>query len=69
MANRVYREQSDETVKKISASMREYHANRDIDSKRASAKKQSDSMKRYWAGVPSRYGVMDSEQRDGGWKS
>lgn len=38
MANRVYREQSDETVKKISTSMREYHANRDIDSKKSISK-------------------------------
>ena len=57
MAQRVYREHSQDTVKKISTSMREYHANRDGDSKRESARKQSDSMKRYWAGIPKRYGV------------
>jgi hypothetical protein len=61
MAQRVYREHSQETVKRISASMVEYHANRDVDSKRESARKQSDSMKRYWAGIPKRYGVQRDE--------
>ena len=61
MAQRVYREHSQETVKKISASLKEYHANRDVDSKRESARKQSDSMKRYWAGIPKRYGVQQKE--------
>lgn len=61
MAQIVYREHSQETVKKISASMREYHANRDVDSKRESARKQSDSMKRYWAGIPKRYGVQQED--------
>lgn len=61
MAQRVYREHSQETVKRISASMVEYHANRDVDSKRESARKQSDIMKRYWAGIPKRYGVQRDE--------
>ena len=61
MVQRVYREHSQDSVKKISASMREYHANRDVDSKRESARKQSDSMKRYWAGIPKRYGVQRDE--------
>ena len=61
MAQRVYREHSQETVKKISASMREYHANRDVDSKRESARMQSDSMKRYLAGIPKRYGVQQED--------
>ena len=61
MAQRVYREHSQETVKRISASMVEYHANRDVDSKRESAWKQSDSMKRDWAGIPKRYGVQQED--------
>lgn len=61
MAQRIYREHNKDSIKKISDSMKEYHANRDIDSKRATAEKQSDSMKRYWARIPKRYGTQQGE--------
>lgn len=54
MAKRFYREPSEETIKKISDSMKQYHANRSVGEKQATSAKQSASMKRYWQGVPSR---------------
>ena len=52
MAQRIYRETPKDVRKKQSDSMKAFHANRTIDDKRASAEKQSMSMKRYWAGIP-----------------
>ena len=54
MAKRYYRELSDETKKKISDGMKDFHSNRTIDSKRSSAKKQSASMQRYWQSIPNK---------------
>lgn len=54
MAQRIYRETPQEVRKKQSESMVAFHANRSIDDKMASAAKQSQSMKQYWAGIPSR---------------
>ena len=52
MGQRFYREHKTETIKKISDSMKDFHANRSIDDKRATSEKQSMSMKRYWEGIP-----------------
>lgn len=62
MAQRVFREATPETRKKQSEGMVAFHASRDIDSKRTSAKKQSDSMKRYWAGIPSQKKNKNTEE-------
>jgi hypothetical protein len=51
MAQRIYRDTPQEVRKKQSDSMKAFHANRTIDDKRATAEKQSMSMKRYWAGI------------------
>ena len=51
---RQYREQSDETKQKISNSMKDYHKNKGINAARACASKQSQAMKRYWSGIPSK---------------
>jgi hypothetical protein len=54
MARRCYRELSDETKKKISDGMKDFHSHRTIDSKRSSARKQSASMQRYWLSIPNK---------------
>lgn len=54
MAKRIYRDTPQEIRKKQSDSMTAFHANRTIDDKRATAEKQSMSMKRYWAGIASK---------------
>ena len=62
MAQRIYREATPEVRKRQSEGMKAFHASRDIDSKRASAQKQSDSMKRYWAGIPSQKRNKNTEE-------
>lgn len=52
MAKRIYRDTPQNVRKKQSDGMKAFHANRTVDDKRATAEKQSESMKRYWAGIP-----------------
>lgn len=52
MAKRIYRELGDDVKKKISDSMKELHKHMTYDKKTALNNKKSDSLKRYWAGIP-----------------
>ena len=51
---RMYRELSDETKKKISDSMQQYHKQMTYDEKTRINKLTSASQKRYWEGIPSK---------------
>jgi hypothetical protein len=50
---RIYRELSDNTKKKISTSMRQFHANKTAAQAQSTLEKQSQAMKKYWANIPS----------------
>ena len=52
MAQRFYRELSDETKQKISNSMKAYHKNNDAVKKQQASQKQSRSMQDYWRRIP-----------------
>ena len=54
MAQRIYREATPECRKKQSEAMVAWHASRNDFEKQKTATKQSQSMKQYWAGLPSR---------------
>ena len=51
---RIYRELSDNTKKKISTSMKQYHTNKTAAQIQSTAEKQSQAMKRYWSNIPSK---------------
>lgn len=51
---RIYRELSNNTKQKISAAMRQFHANKTAAQIQSTSKKQSESMKNYWANIPSK---------------
>ena len=51
---RQYRELSDNTKQKISTSMRQYHTNKTAAQTQSTSEKQSQSMKNYWANIPSK---------------
>ena len=51
---RQYRELSDNTKQKISAAMRQFHANKTAAQTQSTSEKQSESMKNYWANIPSK---------------
>jgi hypothetical protein len=51
---RQYRELSDNTKQKISAAMRQFHANKTAAQTQSTSEKQSKSMKNYWANIPSK---------------
>lgn len=51
---RQYRELTDSTKQKISAAMRQFHANKTAAQIQSTSKKQSESMKNYWANIPSK---------------
>lgn len=51
---RIYRELSDNTKKKISTSMKQYHTNKTAAQSQKTSEKQSQSMKNYWANIPSK---------------
>ena len=53
MAQRFYRELSDETKQKISSSMKQFHKNNNgTFQKQQTSQKQSQSMKDYWRRIP-----------------
>ena len=54
MAKRIYRELSDDVKKSISDSMKDYHRNLTFDKRQKINMKQSESQKRYWAGIKSK---------------
>ena len=54
MAKRYYRELSDDVRKKISDSMKDYHKRMTYDERQRINAKQSESQKRYWAGIPNK---------------
>jgi hypothetical protein len=51
---RQYRELSDGTKQKISDSMKQFHSNKTAAQIQSTSKKQSESMKNYWANIPSK---------------
>lgn len=51
---RTYRELSDSTKQKISAAMRQFHANKTAAQIQSTTEKQSQSMKNYWKSIPSK---------------
>ena len=51
---RIYRELSNNTKQKISAAMRQFHANKTAAQIQSTAEKQSQAMKRYWSNIPSK---------------
>lgn len=51
---RQYRELSDNTKQKISAAMRQFHANKTAAQIQSTAEKQSQAMKKYWSNIPSK---------------
>lgn len=52
MAKRIYRELSDSVKKSISDSMKDFHRRMTYDERQRINAKQSESQKRYWAGIP-----------------
>ena len=51
---RIYRELSGGTKQKISDSMKQFHSNKTAAQIQSTSKKQSESMKNYWANIPSK---------------
>jgi len=51
---RIYRELSNNTKQKISAAMRQFHANKTAAQIQSTAEKQSKAMKKYWSNIPSK---------------
>ena len=51
---RIYGELSDNTKKKISTSMRQFHANKTAAQTQSTSEKQSQAMKKYWSNIPSK---------------
>ena len=51
---RQYRELTDSTKQKISAAMRQFHANKTAAQSQKTSEKQSQSMKNYWKNIPSK---------------
>lgn len=51
---RQFREHRPETKEQISKAMKEYHKNKGTEAARSCASKQSQAMKRYWQGIPSK---------------
>jgi hypothetical protein len=51
---RIYRELSNDTKKKISDSMQNYHHKLTDFEKEKINRKKSESLKRYWAGIPNK---------------
>lgn len=63
MAKRIYRELSDSVKKSISDSMKDFHRRMTYDERLRINAKQSESQKRYWAGISSRKeGNGDNEE-------
>lgn len=54
MAKRIYRELTDDVKKSISDSMKDYHKRMTYDERLRINAKQSESQKRYWAGIISK---------------
>ena len=54
MAKRIYRELTDDVKKSISDSMQNYHHKLTDFEKEQISRKKSESLKRYWAGIPSK---------------
>lgn len=52
--SRIYRELDDEVKQKISASMKAYHASQSEASKQKVRNAQANSMRQYWATIPSK---------------
>lgn len=51
---RQYRELSNNTKQKISAAMRQFHANKTAAQIQSTTEKQSQAMKKYWSNIPSK---------------
>lgn len=51
---RQYRELSDNTKQKISAAMRQFHANKTAAQIQSTTEKLSQAMKKYWSNIPSK---------------
>ena len=51
---RIYRELSDNTKKKISTSMKQYHTNKTAAQTQRTSERQSQAMKKYWSNIPSK---------------
>lgn len=51
---RQYRELSNNTKQKISAAMRQFHANKTAAQTQRTSERQSQSMKNYWKTIPSK---------------
>lgn len=51
---RQFREHTPETKELISKSMKAYHKSKGTEAARACARKQSEAMKKYWRGIPSK---------------
>lgn len=49
---RIYRELSNNTKQKISAAMKQFHANKTAAQIQSTAEKQSQAMKKYWSNIP-----------------
>ena len=54
MAKRIYRELTDDVKKSISDSMQNYHHKLTDSEKEKINRKKSESLKRYWAGIPNK---------------
>lgn len=56
MGQRVFRELSDETKRKISDAMKRYHHDNrnNVEANRKTSAKRSEALKRYWERIPSR---------------
>lgn len=52
--SRIYRELDDDVKQKISASMKAYHASQSEASKQKVRNAQANSMRQYWAKIPSK---------------
>lgn len=51
---RQYRELTDSTKQKISAAMRQFHANKTAAQTQSTSERQSQAMKKYWKTIPSK---------------
>lgn len=51
---RQYRELSNNTKQKISAAMRQFHANKTAAQTQRTSERQSQAMKKYWSNIPSK---------------
>ena len=54
MAQRIYRELSQEVKDKISTGMRKHHQQMGYDEKKKMNRQKSDSLKRYWESIPNK---------------